>query len=432
MPEDVIVREFGSLRSGEGGNLSRRAYDFLKNEVLRGGLAGTNVLTLGSRNGRESLNVQNYVGVLSTPDGTVIEILPKHTSDSDTVEHSRRILLKMLSVVYGLNWKQATDAALDTRNTRLPDILVERFLETVGRLVRVGLRSDYLRCKEQAKYLKGRLNVAKQVRLPPTKRTDFCIEYDRFSVDRPENRLIKLALMTVVRWRLSPLNKRLAKELLLSFTEVEASVDVKVDFRSWRSQRDMVHYRPVYPWLQLILNELSPWTFSGKWQGISMLFPMEELFERYVYRMLVKRLVAGYSMKEQAQSEYLARHNGKPIFQLKPDILVKKGSRNYCIMDTKWKLLDQSAGESGIKYKLGQADFYQMFAYGHKYLGATGRLLLIFPRHTQFQDGLLPFALEHELELWALPYDLDMDELCLPVGLELPFLTSKPQGARAA
>lgn len=163
-----------------------------------------------------------------------------------------------------------------------------------------------------------------------------------------------------------------------------------------------------------------------------MLFPMEELFERYVYRVLSKRLVAGYSMKDQAQSEYLARHNGKPIFQLKPDILVKKGSYNYCIMDTKWKLLDQSAGESGLKYKLSQADFYQMFAYGHKYLDATGRLLLIFPRHSGFQEGLPPFVLEPELELWALPYDLYNDELCLPVGLELPFLKSAQQSSEAA
>ena len=135
-------------------------------------------------------------------------------------------------------------------------------------------------------------------------------------------------------------------------------------------------------------------------------------------------------MKEQAQSEYLARHNGKPIFQLKPDILVK-GLSQLLHHGRKWKLLDQSAGESGIKYKLGQADFTKCLPTGISIWG-NWEVTADIPATPQFQDGLLPFALEHELELWALPYDLDMDELCLPVGLELPFLTSKPQGARAA
>ena len=422
MSKDVVIREYGRLWHGEGGNLSKPAYDFLKNEVLRGAIGENNILTIGSKNGKESLSVQNYVGVLSTPDGTVIEILPKHSRENEDVAQSRRLLIKMLSAVYGLPWKQSTDAALSTRSARLPDMLIQQFLKSVSKLVRTGLKSDYIRCKETSKYLRGRLNVSRQIRLPATKKTVFCIEYDKYSVDRPENRLIKRALSTILGWRLSPSNKRIAKELLLSFSDVETSQDVLLDFKSWRSQRDMVHYGPVLPWLQLILRELSPLTFSGNWNGVSMLFPMEQLFELYVYRMLKRQTMPGFTTMSQAQSQYLATHLDKPMFQLRPDILIRQGSQNTCVLDTKWKLLQESSNDTRSKYGLSQADFYQMFAYGHKYLSGRGKLILIYPRHADFHQSLPPFMLEDELELWAVPYDLDTDELIVPTSLDLPFL----------
>jgi 5-methylcytosine-specific restriction enzyme subunit McrC len=425
MSKDVVILEYGRLWHGEGGNISKAAFDFLKNETLRGATGKNGILTLGSKNGKESLSVQNYVGVLSTPDGTVIEILPKHSEDIVDVAHSRKLLLKMLSAVYGLPWKQSREASLSTRSAQLPDILIQQFLGSVGKLVRTGLKSDYIRCKETSKYLRGRLNVSRQIRLPATKKTVFCVEYDKYCVDRPENRLIKQAFNTILKWRLSPNNKRVAKELLLSFAEVESSQDVLTDFKSWRTQRDMIHYGPILPWLQLILRELSPWAFSGSWNGVSMLFPMEELFELYVYQMLKRQTIPGFTTMSQAKSQYLATHLDKPMFQLRPDILVREGLQNICVLDTKWKLLHQNSSDTRSKYGLSQADFYQMFAYGHKYLRGRGKMLLIYPRHSNFQLSLPPFFLEGELELWAVPYDLETDELITPASLELPFF--KPQ-----
>jgi 5-methylcytosine-specific restriction enzyme subunit McrC len=101
-------------------------------------------------------------------------------------------------------------------------------------------------------------------------------------------------------------------------------------------------------------------------------------------------------------------------------------------MDTKWKLLNQSAGDSRTKYGLSQADFYQMFAYGHKYLQGTGKLVLIYPRHSGFLDALPTFSLGTELDLFALPYDLETDELLTPCNFDLPFLASQHPGSKAA
>jgi 5-methylcytosine-specific restriction enzyme subunit McrC len=62
---------------------------------------------------------------------------------------------------------------------------------------------------------------------------------------------------------------------------------------------------------------------------------------------------------------------------------------------------------------LSQSDFYQLFAYGQKYLSGVGDMLLIYPKTSQFQHILPPFHFDHQLTLWAVPFCLERDELLL-------------------
>jgi 5-methylcytosine-specific restriction enzyme subunit McrC len=413
MTRAVSIREYEYLSKGEGGQLTDSAYYFLREQALTNASTGQEFLVLCSRAGRECLQVKNYVGVLSTPDGTVIEILPKHTSGSCEISDSRRLLWKMLRVVYGIEWNPSTEALLQTHKKPLPELLIAKYLQSVSYLVHRGIRSDYLRVKEQRRFLKGRLNVAKQLRLPPGNATDFCIEFDEYSVNRAENRLIRLALDRVSRSKLGINNTRLSKELSIVFSDVPQSQNIEQDFSAWRKQRDMSHYQAVKPWLELILRSLSPWLFSGNWHGISMLFPMEKLFEDYLGKMLARQMTPGYMLKSQARSEYLTTHMGRKMFQLKPDFLVRQSRENYCVMDAKWKLLDQSTGAYLSKYDIKQSDLYQLYAYGHKYLKGSGNLCLIYPMHEKFDEPLASFEFEAGMKLWVVPYDLETDRLVL-------------------
>ncbi|WP_267900202.1 5-methylcytosine restriction system specificity protein McrC [Sinorhizobium medicae] len=54
-------------------------------------------------------------------------------------------------------------------------------------------------------------------------------------------------------------------------------------------------------------------------------------------------------------------------------ILVRRGDQRW-IIDAKWK---RPSTERDKNYELSQADFYQFFAYGHKYLGGTGDIYLV-------------------------------------------------------
>ena len=102
------------------------------------------------------------------------------------------------------------------------------------------------------------------------------------------------------------------------------------------------------------------------------------------------------------------------------------------MLDTKWKMVNPSltdgdhAGRSD--HGLNQSDFYQLFAYGHKYLGGQGDLLLIYPQTESFAGALPPFSFSDGLTLWVVPFDLDRDVLD-PAGAELPLRPSLPSGA---
>ena len=147
---------------------------------------------------------------------------------------------------------------------------------------------------------------------------------------------------------------------------------------------------------------------------------MEAVFEAYVASILRSQLQPPYHLKEQASSEYLVDYGSSRWFRLKPDLMIMKGKEVVQVLDTKWKLLDSSLDNGRDKLGLSQADFYQMFAYGHKYLGGEGDLVLIYPKTEQFSEPVpQSFDFSQELKLWGVPLDVssraaDSRQLCLP------------------
>jgi 5-methylcytosine-specific restriction enzyme subunit McrC len=166
-----------------------------------------------------------------------------------------------------------------------------------------------------------------------------------------------------------------------------------------------------------------PIAVSGEWQGMSLLFPMEKLFENYVEGWLSSRLVPSARLTAQAARQSLCQHDGSAMFRLKPDLLLQRGLHTW-VLDTKWKRLDSA--DRLNKYGLSQADFYQLFTYGQKYLAGRGELALIYPRTAQFSQPLPPFDFNPELRLWVLPFDLDEDVLLAGEGVDFTRCLNQP------
>lgn len=410
----VVVREYARLTTAQlaqntldAAHISPSAFSWL---VKLGQQFKANGLQLLELDDQQWLRLDNYVGVLETPCGQVIEILPKHRVEGECVASARKLLRKLILNAMQLKQRETQHTDIERFDAPLPEWLMQQFLTELDHLIKHGLRFDYHRVEEQQQFLRGQLDVVKQLRQPPGREHVFHIRHDIFSADRPENRLLKAALLRVCKTTQDNDNWRLAHELQSILQELPASTDFQSDFKAWRTDRLMAHYQAIKPWCEFVLSQHVPLAVQGQWQGISMLFPMERLFESYVAAELdaAAQRMPGIKgeVRTQLASKYLCTHQGKGFFQLKPDLQLKLGAKHW-ILDTKWKLLNAADREN--KYGLSQQDFYQLFAYGHKYLNGSGTLVLIYPAWQKFPPGtqLAEFSFNNTLKLRVLPFDLE-------------------------
>lgn len=355
------------------------------------------------------LKLDNYVGVIETPCGTRIEILPKHIDTACDVVTARNLLRRMIETALELPAREVEKAALQRFPAPLSEWVIGQFLLEVNKLLKRGLRSDYVRVDTEERFLRGQLDCLRQMRQPTGREHLFRIRHDVFVHDRAENRLIKCALNLVARVAQLPHHWQLAQELREALHEIRPSTDVAGDFLSWRTDRLMAHYGAVHPWCELILHQRMPFSLVGTWSGISFLFPMQKLFERYVAAWLRSRLSALATLRAPAASEFLCTQMDTKMFRLEPDLLIEFLGTRW-ILDTKWKRLD--ATDRSNRYGLDQSDLYQLFAYGRNYLPSTGgRMALVFPSWGKFSEPLAPFEFGGDLSLIVLPFDLEVGEL---------------------
>ncbi|MGR5130399.1 McrC family protein [Photobacterium swingsii] len=401
--------------------VTAKSYDYLK-QICLGDKSDRKLFKLRSIDGMEVLQVQNYAGVIFTPDKTQIEVLPKIGRYLDAgeqgIQQARQSLITMLRALKGFEHVQTASANIAAEKMPLLEVFITQFLQSVNYLVKRGLRSDYARREDNLTFLKGKLNIGKQLRHNLVDKHKLYCEYDEFLLDRPANRLLHAALNKVKTLTRSASNQKLLQELVLVFHDIPKSQDHQTDFNKLKLDRSMGHYQVPIQWCQLILNGYSPQSMKGATHAASLLFPMEKVFEDYVAKTLKDQLAnngSGLQLETQATGKHLAVYQGKGKFSLRPDLMIKQGGRNRVVLDTKWKLLDSDVYNANIS----QSDIYQMFAYAKKYLSQGGDLqqdrelqqgkdvVLIYPMQPHFQQALPDaFDLDDGHRLWVVPFDI--------------------------
>lgn len=393
---------------------------------------GVSVLHLETQ---RRLKVDNYVGIIQTQCGNIIEILPKHTDVSDDSQLSnalnkeRNLLKKMMLALWDLpKPREVGQANLQNFPMPLNEWLMQYFLEHCEQLIQRGLRSEYSTIEEQSSFLKGKLDITKMMRQPVTKQHLLPIHYDEFLPNTAPNRLLKSALEKICKFTQNNDNWRLAIELRDRMLSIPQSTVYRLDFQQWHTGRLLAHYDVIKPWCQIILGDEIPFALSGDTDGLSFLFPMEKLFEAYVLSKLEEQYSEHYQIQRQKSNKYLCYHNGKDRFNLRPDIYFEAKNKNIhsnMILDTKWKLLDQNSEDQ--RYGISDGDMQQMFAYSYMYLEHDGPIVLIYPKSSKFNKALPEFQLnKHERdqgknpEILVLPFDLDNDEL---IGFDMKKLS---------
>ena len=353
------------------------------------------------------LAASKFVGVVTTRRGLVLEILPKVDLGGEADpnhETTRQTFLRMLR-----SWRGLGEALPQSGIRAMPrfpmlDVFVRQFLINVSTLARAGLARRYVPVEENLPYLRGRLLFREQLRGNLADGARFVVAHDELSVNRPANRLIRSALACLAPGIRSEENRLLLRRLSAAFENVPESADVKADWERHHVDRSMHLYAPVMQWVGLFLFNRGLTTFAGGHANISLLFPMEKVFENFVthsFGCYQRR----YRVAAQHPQEKLATIDGKGVFTTRPDIALKDGKGVRFILDAKWKDIDASS-EDG-KHGIDQDDMYQLYAYGKLY--GCEAVALVYPRTGRFASELR-YRFFDGLPLVCLPFDVTQPE----------------------
>ena len=389
------IKEYGSFISGKEVDgyttLPPHTFEQLESFILSNRSSDADALELMGLSARKGIGkvitAQNYVGIITLNDGTTIEILPKiHSAIEDTDgSKTKRLLVDMLKTLRDAHYKSLQTSHVNIEKMSIFEIFIRMFIDEVFFIVKRGLKRSYEAVEENTTLFKGKMKFPQQIKLNHAHKERSFVEYDAFTVNRPENRLIKATLLHLYKHSASSRNRTDIKSLLNSFAEVCASADYKSDFAKYVPDRNMKDYSTAMMWCRVFLMGKSFTSFTGSAVALALLFPMETLFESYVAALLKKHLTPlGYSVSAQDKSYYL--FDDPKRFAMRPDIVIRrKADEAVFIMDTKWKIL----ADSKANYGISQADMYQMYAYQKKYQAQN--VTLLYPRTEKFQTETMVY-----------------------------------------
>ena len=385
MKPPIIITEYESLVSGKKAEgyktLPERTFSQLEEFILSSRSKNTDALELMSLSAKKGIGkvitAKNYVGIIAMKDGTVIEILPKIFSaaqDDSSGRHTKRLLLDMLKTLKNSPYKTLQTASLNIEKMNVLEIFIRAFIDEVFFIAKRGLKCSYETIEENSAVFRGKMKFSQQIRFNHVHQERSYVEYDVFTVNRPENRLLKATLEHLYKHSSSSRNRNNIKTLLNAFCDVDASVDYKSDFAKFVPDRNMKDYETALRWSRIFLEGKSFTSFSGSEVALALLYPMETLFESYIAALLRKKLnTSQYSISTQDRKYHLFDEPQKE-FLMKPDIVITNTLNNHLfIMDTKWKILSDTKSNYGIS----QSDMYQMYAYQKKY--QAKHVTLIYP-----------------------------------------------------
>ena len=302
-------------------SLPEPAFRALKAFILspggRGEADGLEVMGLSARRGvGEILTARNHVGLITLDDGTCVEILPKIAGlspDATGRADTRKIFLRMLRALGDAPSKSLSFSSLATEHCDLLEIFIGMFLDEAARLVAQGLRSAYQSVERTERVYKGRLLHSQHLRHNLVRGDRFFLRHDEFSIDRPENRLIKTTLARLRILGRTARNRRRAVQLLGAFDGVRLSSAVEKDDAACRDDRTMEAYSRLLPWCRVFLQREAFMPFSGPHVALSLLFPMEKLFESYVGALARKHCGAALRVRLQESRYHLFECGGRRL-----------------------------------------------------------------------------------------------------------------------
>lgn len=318
----------------------------------------------------KGIHFQQYVGVIQVGDLT-IEILPKIGKESSPGTEKDKWQAVLIDMLQECNWMSAYEmdkAHLQHKHNSVLEAYFELFVRECEILLNQGLIKKYRQTEANIPALKGRLIFSKNIQHNIVHQERFYTRHQVYDRNNIFNQILVKALEFIPKISSSPLLNDRVYKLLFSFPEIdELNVTAKT-FSNLTFDRKTYAYKEAISIAAMIILNYRPDIISGRNHVLALLFDMNELWEEYVYRQLVKSNQNGWCIKPKP-FKIVWEKNGtqkKITKKIIPDILLSSNGK-HLIIDTKWKLPEDDIPSDG--------DLKQMFMY-NEYWDQSNSILL--------------------------------------------------------
>jgi 5-methylcytosine-specific restriction enzyme subunit McrC len=218
------------------------------------------------------------------------------------------------------------------------DLVVLFLLGAVERLLHRGVYSSYADYEENLKTVRGKIFFKEHLSRNYGRGDKVYCSFSELTVDILENRIIKYTLFHLMRG-----GEFISNQVSLRVAECYRRFDqVELVHLSQTGSLSLVnytplneHYRPIVELCELILRDSSVNENIGPKASHSFLIDMDKLFEKFVGKLLSKRLCT-FNVQLQAP-RYPEVDEDKKDLKIIIDILLKENGSETFVLDTKYK-----------------------------------------------------------------------------------------------
>ena len=327
------------------------------------------------------LTNQGWVGFIPLDDTLAISLTPKTSIGR---------LFEMLEVAYDLRVFEPGNelfqvASVDDLYERLAGELARRVLLRLRR----GIYRSYVAQEDQGRYIRGRLDVRRQMAQPW--RVDPHCHFEEHTADLEENQLLLWALQRILRSGLCHEERALPSVRKAYHALLGATTLAPLPAHACRNRlynRLNLDYQSLHALAYFFLAHTGPTHEAGEQHMLPFLVDMAGLFELFVAVWLRNHLPSPFRVSVQ-ESYHLGRESDTRFVI---DLVIRNGDKTW-VLDTKYKVPNKAAPD----------DIAQIVAYAESM--ETNEGILVYPRR-------LPGAILYQVgttTVRILAFDLDGD-----------------------
>jgi len=365
------------------------------------------------------VKARHYVG-FATFGEVFVQVLPKVFKPNNNIENedstwsSIMAFIRMLDLAYGLKIREYDLAHLKGRKLQpnLYEIFIYLFAKSLWDEIQRGYYREYIELRSEEKFLRGKLLLSRQIRKLPHQLNNFSVEVHELIEDNLLNQVfyasIRMALGKT-RWQT---NKKLLGELMLVFDGVTPIRLTREHFECVHFTRLNERFRKPFELAKLLF--MPPLGGGGNRTVIGFFVDMNELFERFIEKVLRRNISFRYDLFYQDQYLFLKSDRNNTLYQ-KPDYVIKEHNIPIIVLDAKYREFKENMPSSDMARQL----YVYVKILEHESIRKSKNqvrlkipAVLIFPVSENYNRGLkenkcLEFEFFDGAKLYVVGYDLE-------------------------